>query len=420
MSLRTPILALALRSIANRAGTALLTLLTVAISVTLFVSVEKIRQGARDSFQNTISGVDLIGGARSSPINLMLYSVFHIGDATNNITWQSYQAVAGAPDVAWTVPISLGDSHRGYRVVGTTTEFFEHYQYANQRPIGFQSGAPFEGLFHTVIGAEVASALDYVLGQDIIVAHGMGEVAFIEHDEHPFEVVGILERTGTPIDRSLFVSLEAIEAIHLGGPTGRGSGLTLEQLRETDLSPQAITAFYLGLDSPVTALRLQRAINTYPEEALQAVMPGVALVQLWNILGAAERTLAAIAAFVVLTGLISILTAILTSLNERRREMAILRALGARPYHIFMLLIAESGLLAFAGAVLGIALTYVGLAMTAPWVEDRYGLFLTGLGPDLYDLTILGVVTLAALILGAVPAWRAYRNSLNDGMTVRL
>jgi putative ABC transport system permease protein len=420
MSGRFPILSLALRSISNRAGTALLTILTVAISVTLFLGVEKVRHGARASFENTISGVDLIVGARSSPINLLLYSVFHIGDATNNITWDSYEAVAGAPGVAWAVPVSLGDSHRGYRVVGTTPAYFEHYQYGDERPVRFAQGGPFDDLFGAVAGAEVARELGYAVGDEIVVGHGMGSVSFVEHDSNPFTIAGVLQPTGTPLDRSVFVGLEAIEAIHLGGSTGTGTSLTAEQLRARDLSPEQITAFYVGLTSPVAALRLQRQVNTYPEEPLQAVLPGVALVQLWSVVGAAERTLSAVAAFVVLVGLVSILTAILTSLNERRREMAILRALGARPHQIFVLLVAESALLALAGAVIGTGLTYGGLAIGAPLIEARFGLLLPGLVPGLYDLAIIALVTGAAAVLGLIPAWRAYRNSLADGMTVRL
>ena len=415
-----PIISLALRSISNRAGTALLTILTVAISVTLFLTVEKVRHGARASFENTISGVDLIVGARSSSVNLLLYSVFHIGDATNNITWESYQAVAGAGDVAWTVPISLGDSHRGYRVVGTTPGYFEHYRYGGGRDIRFEDGAPFSHLFDAVIGAETARALGYAVGEQIVVAHGMGEVSFIEHDANPFTVTGILAPTGTPVDRSVFVSLEAIEAIHLEGPTGAGTGLSPEQLAEMDLTPGSITAFLVGLNSPVTALRLQRQVNTYPSEPLQAIIPGVALAQLWSVVGAAERTLAAVAAFVVLTGLVSILTAVLTSLNERRREMAILRALGARPGHVFILLVAESAALALAGALAGAALTYAGLTAFAPMLEARFGILLPALVPGLYDLAIVGAVTGVAALLGAGPAWRAYQNSLADGMTVRV
>ena len=420
MSGRFPILSLALRSIANRAGTALLTVLTVAISVTLFLGVEKVRHGARASFENTIAGVDLIVGARSSPVNLLLYSVFHIGDATNNITWESYQAVAGAPGVAWTVPVSLGDSHRGYRVVGTTEAYFEHYRYGDGRPVRFAQGEAFEDLFDAVVGAEVARELGYAVDQEIVVAHGMGSVSFVEHDNNPFTVTGVLAPTGTPLDRSVFVTLDAIEAIHLSGATGAGSDLPADELRAMDLTPDAITAFYVGLSTPVAALRLQRQVNTYPEEPLQAVLPGVALAQLWSVVGAAERTLAAVAGFVVAVGLVSILTAILTSLNERRREMAILRALGARPHHVFVLLVAESALLALAGAVIGTGLTYGGLALAAPLIETRFGILLPELLPGLYDLAIIAVVTLAAAVLGLIPAWRAYRNSLADGMTVRV
>ena len=418
--MRLPILNLALRSIANRRATAILTVLTVAISVMLFLGVEKVRHGARASFENTISGVELIVGARSSPVNLLLYSVFHIGDATNNITWESYEAVANAPGVAWTVPISLGDSHRGHRVIGTTPGYFEHYQYGGGRSLNFAEGVPFDDLFDAVIGAAVARELGYVVGEEIVVAHGMGAVGFIEHDNNPFTVTGILAPTGTPLDRSVLVSLEAIEAIHMGGATGAGATVSADELRAMDLSPDQITAFFVGLDSPVAALRLQRAINTYPEEPLQAVIPGVALAQLWSVVGAAERTLAAVAAFVVLTGLVSILTAILTSLNERRREMAILRALGARPHHVFLLLVAEAALVALAGAVLGAGATYGALHLLAPLLEARFGILLPGLTPGLYDLGIIAAVTGAAAVLGAFPAWRAYRNSLADGMTIRL
>ncbi|HCR66462.1 ABC transporter permease [Oceanicaulis sp. UBA2681] len=417
---RLPVLNLALRSIANRRATAILTVLTVAISVMLFLGVEKVRHGARESFENTISGVDLIVGARSSPVNLLLYSVFHIGDATNNITWESYETVASAPGVAWTVPISLGDSHRGHRVIGSTPDLFEHYQYGGGRHLEFASGQPFSDLFGAVIGAAVAREQGYQTGDEIIVAHGMGAVGFIEHDSNPFTVVGVLAPTGTPLDQSVMVTLEAIEAIHLGGATGSGATVSAEELRAMDLTPDQLTAFFVGLDSPVAALRLQRAINTYPEEPLQAVIPGVALAQLWSIVGVAERTLAAVAAFVVLTGLVSILTAILTSLNERRREMAILRALGARPGHVFVLLVAEAALVALAGAVLGAIATYGALNALAPLLEARFGILLPGLAPGLYDLTIVGAVTGAAALLGLFPAWRAYRNSLADGMTIKL
>jgi len=403
---RTPVLSLAVRSLLNRRATALLTMLTVAISVALFTSVQTLRDSARDSFENTLHGVDLIVGARSSPIGLLLYSVFHMGDATNNVSWESYQAVAGAPGVEWTAPISLGDSHRGFRVVGTTDAFFEHYQYAGGRTLELGQGRWFADVEEAVIGAAVARELEYELGAEIIVAHGAGEVSFILHDDNPFTVVGVLAPTGTPTDRSVLVSLESIELIH-GAPPD-------------DLEPRAITAFFVGMSEPAGALRLLRQINTYPKEPLLAIIPGPTLAQLWTLIGTVERVLAAVAALVVLTGLISILAAILTSLNERRREMAILRALGARPRHIALLLVSEAAFTAFAGAVAGVGLAYIAMTGVAPFAEDRYGVILSGLAPGMTDLAIIFAVTAAAALLGLIPAWRAFRNSLADGMTIRV
>ena len=415
-------LTLAAKSLLNRRLSAALTVLSIALAVSLFLGVEKIRMGAKESFDNTISGTDLIVGARSGSLNLLLYSVFRPGDPTNNVTWESYRAFADRPDVAWTVPLSLGDSHKGYRVIGTAASYFVHYKYGRRQDLTFAEGRPFENLFETVLGAEVAAKLGYKIGDEITLAHGIGSTSFANHDDKPFRVVGILAPTGTPVDKSVHVSLEAIEAIHLGWQSGAplAKMFTKERVEAMKLQPDQITAFLVGLTSRAAALRYQRDVMTYRREPLQAVIPGVALAQLWQVVGVAETALTAIAAFVVFTGLLGMLTAILTSLNERRREMAILRSAGARPWMIFALLMSEAVLLAFCGALLGIAVVYLGLAAGAPFIEAQLGIFVSGLVPGLYDLLVLGAVTGAALVLGAVPAFRAYRNSLADGLTIRL
>jgi len=419
-----PILSLAAHSVWNRRATVVLTVLAVALSVALLVGVEKVRQGARTSFERTVSGTDLVVGARSGPVSLMLFAVFHVGNATNNITWESYQEFAARPEVDWTVPIALGDSHHGFRVVGTTPEFFEHYHYADDRSYAFADGGVFSDVFDAVVGADVARDLGYALGDHIVVAHGLGSVSFAEHANKPFRIVGVLERSGTPVDRSVLVTLEGIEAVHVGWEGGAKSPMadyiTADQVREMPLEPTQVTAFFVGLKSRIAVLRLQREINTYNEEALLAVIPGVALSQLWSVVSVLERTLASISVFVVFVGLLGILTSILTSLNERRREMAILRAVGARSWHIFVLMIFEAGLIAFAGAVIGVGALHLGMAIAAPWAASRYGLALVGVGPSLFDLEVIAGVTAAALALGAVPAWRAFRNSLADGLSIKV
>lgn len=417
------VMRLAARSVWNRRGTALLTILSIAVSVTLLLGVERIRTETRASFGNTISGTDLIVGARSGDLNLLLYSVFRIGNATNNVTWKTYQDVTALPEVAWTIPISLGDSHRGFRVMGTSADYFEHYRFARTRSLEFVEGEAFSDVFDAVLGADVARQLGYQVGQKIVVAHGLGATSFMEHDDKPFTVTGILRKTGTPVDRTVHVSLEGIEAIHVDWQQGArtpGMAVSADDVRAMDLTPKSITAFLVGFRSRATTFRLQRAINEYREEALSAVIPGVALQQLWDLVRIIELALLAVSGFVVLGGLLCLLTAILTSLNERRREMAILRAVGARPWHVGALLVSEAGMLALAGVLLGAATVYLLMFAAAPFIEDRFGVFITIQPPGVYDLTVAGVVVGAALLMSVLPAWRAYRNALADGLTIRV
>ncbi|MGD8497906.1 MAG: ABC transporter permease [Chromatiales bacterium] len=418
-----PILSLAWRSLVNRRLTAALTVTSIALSVVLLVGVERLRHEARASFANTISGTDLIVGARSGPVQLLLYSVFRIGNPTNNISWESYQDIAAEPSVDWTVPLSLGDSHRGYRVLGTTTDYFRHYRFARDRELVFAEGRPFDDLYDAVLGAEVAEDLGYVLGDSIVIAHGAGDVSFARHDDKPFSVVGILGRTGTPLDRTVHVSLAAIEAIHLDWRSGApipGLSVSAEEARARDLTPKEITAVLVGLKSRIATFQMQRFVNDYPEEPLSAILPGVALSQLWGLIGIAENALLIVSVFVVVVGLFGMLTALLTSLNERRREMAILRSVGARPGHVFTLIMGEAGVLTFLGIVLGVVLLHALLVLAQPIVESRFGIFIAIGGPSGYELALLGAVMLAGILVGSIPSYRAYRLSLADGLSLRL
>src|SRR5215813_2203228 len=416
------VLRLALQSLRNRWLTALLTVLAIAVSVVLLLGVEKIRTGARQSFADTISGTDLIVGARSGSLNLLLYAVFRIGNATNNVTWQSYQDILARPEVAWSVPLSLGDSHHGFRVLGTTPDYFAHYKFRQTHALQFRAGGPFSDLFDAVIGADVAQALGYKVGDPIIVAHGLGSVAFVEHADKPFRVSGILAKTGTPVDRTVHVSLEAIEAIHVDWQNGmpvEGQSVSADDVRKMDLHPKAITAALVGLKSKLATFKLQRAINEYPEEPLSAIMPGAALQELWGLVGIAETALTVVSAMVVATALLGMVTMILTTLNERRREMAILRSVGARPRTILGLLMAEAGVLTVTGIALGVVLLYTGLLALQPYVDRSWGLYLPIDAPKPAELLTLAGIAVAGTLAGLLPALRAYRLSVADGMTVR-
>ena len=473
--------ALALRSLLNRRLTAGLTILSVAVSVTLLLGVDRIRTEARAGFENTITGADLIVGARGGSLNLLLYSVFRIGDATSGISWASYQDIAARPEVAWTIPLSLGDSHRGYRVVGTTGAYFEHYRYGRDQSLETALGRTFDGPYAAVLGAEVARALGYGIGDAIVVSQGIGEVSFEHHDDRPFTVAGILAPTGTPADRSVHVTLAGMGAIHGDTPVvtpgndqgghgegheghaehhpsehgeeheghaehhhpeehgeeshdGHGAHEEHVGREESDAhaahqgqhahaehvdGPASITAFIVGLESRPLLLGLQRHVNEYESEPLTAIVPGVALQQLWGMLGVAEAALLGISILVVAAGLVGMLTTLLTGLAQRRREMAVLRAVGAGPGWIFAMLIVEALLLAAAAAIVGLVTVHGAMPLARRVLLDQFGLALAAAPPGAFDLVVAVAVTLAGGAVATFPAWRIYRYSLADGLTVR-
>jgi putative ABC transport system permease protein len=325
--------------------------------------------------------------------------------------------------VKWAIPLSLGDSHRGYSVVGTDGSYFEHFHYGGGEALRFTAGKPFANLFETVVGAEVAERLGYRVGERITLNHGSGDVSLAEHGDKPFTVVGILARTGTPVDRSVHVPLEAIEAIHLDWQAGApiaGVSIPAEHVKKFDLTPKAITAVLVGLKSRAGVFRMQRFVNEYKDEPLVGVMPGVALDQLWQVVGVAERVLLAVSAMVVVVGLAGLIAVVLAGLNERRREIAILRSVGARPRDVFVLLMIEAVGITLVGALVGVALLGVLTVALAPFAAARYGLIIEPVFIASGELKLLAAVVAVGVLASLVPGYRAYRMSLADGLTPRL
>jgi putative ABC transport system permease protein len=418
-----PVLALAVRSLLNRRVTALLIVLSIGLSVMLLLGVERLRTQARAGFADTISGTDLVVGARTGPTALLLHSVFRIGHATANVSWTSYQDIARHPRVRWTIPLSLGDSHRGFAVLGTSPEYFRHYRYGRARGLDFSAGRVFEDVYDTVLGADVARELAYRLGEPIVVAHGAVDAGTALHDDKPFRVVGILRRTGTPVDRTVHVTLAGLEAIHLDWQAGMrdpGAAVSAAEARARDLTPRSITAFLVGLDSRTAVFHVQRFVNDYRKEPLLAILPGVALQELWDAIGVAEQALLAVSALVALVGLSGMVTALLTGLNERRREMAVLRSVGARPRHVLALIVGEATALATLGIVLGVACLYMGLVAARAFIQTRLGLAIDIGLPSRYEWLLLLAVLVAGVVAGLWPALRAYRYALADGLTVHV
>ena len=417
-----PLLRLAARSAWARRLTLGVTLVAIMLSTALLLCVERVRADARQSFTQSVSGVDLVVGARTGSVQLMLYAVFHAGAASNNIDWKSFEILATHPAVDWALPLSLGDSHRGFAVLGTTPEYFRRFSYGEHQALAFRAGAPFAKVFDTVIGSEAAAKLGYKLGDKITLSHGIGSANLQEHDDKPFQVVGILEPTGTPVDRTIHVSLEAITALHLdwfAGAPVKGVSIPQDLVSKFDLKPKEITAALVGLKRRSDVFRMQRFVNEFRGEPLLGVLPGVALDELWQTIGLVERTLFAVSVLVIIVGLAGLVATMLASLNERRRELAILRALGAGPADIFLMLAAEGLLVTTLCAALGAAMLTVVSAVFAPWLLEHLGVLLVPRLLSVAELYLLCGVIITGMLASLVPGWRAWRMSLADGLTPR-
>jgi putative ABC transport system permease protein len=418
------LLHIAWKSALNRRGTLLLVVLSIALATALLMSLERLRTDIRASFSQSVSGTDLVVGARTSPVQLMLYAVFRVGGATNNIRMDSVKALAEHRAVSWVLPLSLGDSHRGRPVLGTTKAYFDHFLYGDKQPLVLAQGRAFagtlDGLYEAVIGAEVAESLGYGLGRQIVLAHGGSEVLSQEHADKPFTVVGVLARTGTPVDRTVHIDLKAIEAIHLdwaGGAPMPGMKIPPEQARKFDLEPKQVTAALVGLKNRVAVFNVQRFVAAYEPEALLAVLPGVALDELWSVIGPGEQALLAISALVAVVSLASLVAVVLAGLNERRRELAVLRAVGAGPRHVLLLLATEGALVTLAGALLGALVAGLAVWLAGPLLQQRFGITLLPGLPTAAQWGLFSAVLLAGMLASLVPGWRAYRLSLADGLS---
>ena len=425
----TALLHIALRSALNRRGTLALVMLSIALATALLLGLERLRTDIRSSFSQSVSGTDLVVGARTSPVQLMLLAVFRVGGATHTMRMDSVQAIAQHRAVAWTVPLSLGDSHRGRPVLGTTQAYFDRFAYGDQHKLVLAQGRAFagtlDGLYEAVIGAELAQSLGYRLGQKITLSHGNAEVLAQEHADKPFTVVGVLARTGTPVDRTVHVSLQAIEAIHLdwaGGaplPASAGVKIAPEFARKFDLEPKQVTAALVGLKNRVAVFNVQRFVAGYEGEALLAVLPGVALDELWAVVGPGEQALLAISGLVAVVSLASLVAVVLAGLNERRRELAVLRAVGAGPRHVLWLLVTEGALVTLVGALLGALAAALAVVLAGPWLQQQFGITLQPSAPTSAQWGLFAAVLAAGMLAGLVPGWRAYRLSLADGLSPR-
>ena len=413
---------LTFKSIKNRKFTSFLCVLSIALSVTLFLGIERIRNGARDGFTNTISKTDLIVGAKGGPLQLLLYTVFHIGGAVNNIKMSTYNDIKAHRQVEWTIPISLGDAYRGFRVVATDENFYEHYRFRGDNKVELMEGVLPTDTFDVVLGSEVAKKFKHKVGDPITLSHGLSAESILSHDNTPFKIVGVMKPTQTPIDTGVYITLHGMEAMHFGWETGVPSGeaIDAERFKKENIEITQLTSFMVKLKSRIAVLKMRRDIDQYANEPIMAIIPALSLQEMWETISYVEQVLFLVSLCVLLVGVLSILISLYTSINERRREMAILRSLGASARHIFFLLLFESSFLVLMGCVLGVASMYGLLFFVSPWLEANFSVYLPIQAISKTEWMYLGAIFVVGTLAGLIPAIKAYMNSLQDGLTIKI
>ncbi len=417
--MRLTMLSLTWRSILSRGFSVALVVFSLSLSIALYFSVLGVQRSTRDHFTNALQGVDLVVAPRGNDVQIILYSFFNMSEPTGLMAWEAVERIAAYDGVQRAIPISLGDSVGSFRVLGTVPEIFASE--ASGDGFHFAVGQPFAELFDVVVGAEVAREMSLKIGDPIIVEHGMGGVTHDTHDEMPFHIVGILQPTATPFDRMVMVSLAAVDAIHTGWSGGKNH-ISAEALEHDahDGEPDPVSAVLVRVEGRRNLFAIQRAINDDTAAGLTAVLPGVALAKIWQFLGGAERGFRIIAWLVIGVSLIALMAMTLTSLEGRRRELAILRSVGASPAHLVSMLLLEALFIASLAAAIGLGLSVLGAYGASLYLSSRYGLADLSLAwLSWTDLNFIFYVLLAAVVAAIWPSVQLYRRTVHDGITIK-
>lgn len=388
-----------LRSLRQHALSTIVTALSIALAGGLLMAVWVVKTQARAVFTQTDGGFDAVLGARSSPLQLVLNSVFHVENSPGNVTRADFEEVQRHPSVAAAVPIAVGDNYLGFRLVGTTLDLFEKVEYAPGRRL--TAAAP--GRLFTmerreaVVGSFVASRLGLHYGDEFHPSHGLRHNEEREHSE-TYVVVGILEPSNTPADRVIWIPLAGLQLM---------SG-------HSEATATDVSAVLVKLRSPIAGKILDQFYNKQGTRLTFAWPIGTIMAQLLDRIGWMDRVLAMVAVLVAVIAAASILASIYNSMNERRREIAILRALGARRGTVSGVVVLEATAIAALGAILGFAVYAVIMTAAAGALRAETGVVLHPWTPHAVMIWAPAVMVLLGALAGLVPAVKAYQTDVAE------
>jgi putative ABC transport system permease protein len=411
------LLALSWKNLLSKPLSLLLSLVLFALGVGLISLLLLVNRQLEEKFEKNLAGINLVIGAKGSPLQLILSSMYHIDAPTGNIPIQEIRPFINPrhPFIKTAVPLSLGDSYKGYRIVGTNSDFFKVYGAETGQ------GKMFEKTMEAVVGANAAKALDLKIGDTFFSAHGLQDDLEMTHDHASFRITGILKPTGSAADQLILTATQSIWAVHEHEAAHQQEDHSNEldiQRPLSDFPEKAITALLLQFKGRnIQTLNMQRSINENTN--LQAATPAIEITRLYSLMGIGADALRWLALIIIAVSGLSIFISLYASLKERRYELALMRTMGASPFRLFALIVLEGLLLSALGYLIGIALSHGGMQILAGFLQDTYRYTFTGkvfLKEELFLLFGAIAVGFAAAV---IPALQASNTDIHETLAER-
>lgn len=378
--------------------TTLLSVMLLAIGVGMVTFIVTVSERLNNRFNRDISGIDMVVGAKGSPLQLILSAVYQIDNPTGNIPLEEASKLQNHPLVKYTVPLSYGDSYKGFRIVGTDSMYLSHFR------AEFEAGAIWKRSMDVVVGSTAAQTLGLDLGSHFHGTHGFEEEGHA-HDEMHYNVVGVLKPTNSVADRLILTSTNSVWDIHNHDAHHEHEGHHHQE------DPKEITALLVKFKNPMGLMQLPKFINK--KTSMQAALPAIEINRLYELMGVGFSTLQAIGILIMIIAALSVFISLLNSLKERKYELALMRSLGASPTKLFSLVIQESLLLCFAGYVFGIILGRVAIMMLSSLGEEQFHFGVSQVGVAAVELWMLPFTLIAGLVAALIPGIRAYKSDIS-------
>ena len=403
------------KNIKQRSLSSMLTILSVLLGVGLVTAILILKNESEEAFNQAATGYEIIVGPKGSSLQLTLSTVYQVGLPIQNMPIKVYDLLKNDKRVRLAIPYVFGDNYKNFRITGTVSELFSEFEYKKGIRYKLDEGSFFSNDFEAVIGKEVADKTGLKTGDTFSGSHGIETYeGASEHSEKKFKVTGILSRTFTPSDRVIFVSMNSVWELHNHENENNGS----EDHHIISDSMKTISAVLLKLKSPVFFDLLRRQINENKYEGInaQAVLPLFEIKQLFDIIGNINSVILVIAYLVIFTAAVSILVSIYNSMNERMREIAIMRSLGARRFLIMKIIIFEGMFLSAAGALLGCIAGHAAVFFLQEKISGLSGIKISGFVFSMFEVYLITGTVILGIIVSIIPAVKAYRTDVSKNL----